>query len=111
MKKRIYQLFIFSSLFLMSVALRTNSHKLCAFIIWLNIKKLKTIKSRYKNTKKILVFNKSGGYEDLVESYYNVKNNDITFFILPRAFLKKIFNFYFQSIQKQNYFTKPINNN
>jgi len=110
MKKKIYQLFVFLSLFLMTIALRTNNNKLCAIIIWLNIKKLKKIKSNNKNTKKILVFNKSGGYEDLVESYHNVKNNNIDFFILPRAFLKKIYNFYFLNIKKKDYFTKPINN-
>ncbi len=108
MKKKIYQLFLFLSLFLITIALRTNSYKLCAIIIWLNIKKLKAIKSNNKNTKKVLVFSKSGGYEDLIESYYNSHNNKITFFLLPRAFLKKIFYFYFEKNYKHNYFTKPI---
>tara|TARA_B100001057_G_scaffold326756_1_gene327026 strand:+ start:1310 stop:2533 length:1224 start_codon:yes stop_codon:yes gene_type:complete len=90
--------------------MRIDSHKITALIIWLNIRKIKIIKHRSKNFKKILVFPKTGGYEDLVQSYDNNKKNDFAFFVLPRLFLIKIFSYYFKKIEKKNYFTRPINN-
>ena len=108
--KKIYKLFVSLSLFLITVALKINSYKLSAIIIWLNVRKLKAIKSTNKISKKIIVFNKSGGYEDLIESYKNVKKNNISFYLLPRPFLKKIFYHYFEKNYKGDYFTKPIDN-
>ena len=98
----------YTSLFLLRIALKMNSHQSCAFIIWLNTKKSKKIKSRSKNTKKILVFPKSGGYEDLVETFSKT-NRNITFYLLPRIFLKEIFNHFFKQKNKRNikdYYTK-----
>ena len=40
---------------------------------------------------KKISFPKSGGYEDLIESYYNKKNNDITLFIAKNILKKIIF--------------------
>jgi len=109
MTERINKYFIYLSLFFIDLALRTNNHKLCAFIIWFNIRKSKKIKSRFEKTKKILVFPKSGGYEDLTESFSNKKNNNIVFYLLPRTFLKKIFSYYFgrnHAIYVKDYYTK-----
>ena len=99
------------SLFLLSIALRIKNHELCALILWFNIRKLKKIKFTNKNTKKILVFSKSGGNEDLRESFQIYKKNNIIFFWIPRSFLKKIFNYYFINHHNYDYFTKPINSN
>ena len=75
MRKFIYQLRKSLSLFFVVLALKINSHNLCAFIIRLNIQKLKKIKHINRNTKKILVFSKSGGNEDLMESFQIYKKN------------------------------------
>ena len=40
----------------------------------INIRKIKLIKSKDSNKKKILVFPKSGGNEDLIETYHNQKS-------------------------------------
>lgn len=106
MKKKIYEFFVYISLFLIGIGIKLNSYKLCAFIIYLNIRKSKEVKYNHKNKKKILVFPKSGGYEDLIESYYNKKNNDITFYLLPRTFLKKIYSAYFNKNYEKDYYTK-----
>ena len=105
MKKKLYELFVYISLFLTNVSVKINSHKLCAFIIWLNVRKLKIIRSNSKNPKKILVFPKSNGTEDLIESFKNKKSN-IIFFLLPRNFLKKIFSNFFDKSYETDYFTK-----
>jgi hypothetical protein len=108
-KQKLYSLTLIISFFLIELSLRINSYKITAFIIWLNIRKIKTIKCKSKNLKKVLVFPKTGGYEDLIESYRVQNKNNITFFILPRLFLKKIFSHHFININKQDYFTKPAN--
>ena len=108
-KKKLYSLILIISFFLIELSLRINSYKIPAFIIWLNIRKIKSIKYKSKNSKKVLVFPKIGGYEDLIESYRVQNKNNIAFFILPRLFLIKIFSHYFMNINKKDYFTKPAN--
>jgi len=108
-KKKLYQLILIISFLLIELSMRINSYRISAFIIWLNIRKIRIIKYKSKNLKKVLVFPKSGGYEDLIESYCNQNNNNIAFFILPRQFLKKIFSYYFKNVDKKDYFTKPTN--
>ena len=108
MKKKIYEYFVKISLILIDLAVKINSYKLCALIIWLNIRKLKIIKSSSSNQKKILVFPKSNGTEDLIETFKNKKTNFI-FFVLPRPFIKGIYSHYFDEKYKKDYFTK-LNN-
>ena len=91
MNKLIYNFRKSVSLFLLGIALRINSHNLCAIILRLNIRKLKRIKHNKKNLKKILIFSKSGGNEDIKESFQNYKNNNIIFYWIPRSFFKKNF--------------------
>ena len=86
MYKLIYSLRKSLSLFLLNIALKINSNILCAIILRLNIRKLNTIKYNKKNTKKILIFSKSGGNEDIKESFQNYKNNNIIFYWIPRSF-------------------------
>ena len=111
MNKFIYNFRKSLSLFLLSIALRIKSHELCALILWLNIRKLKTIKFKNRNIKKILIFSKSGGNEDLRESFQNNNNNNIIFFWIPRSFLKKIFAYHFKNKIYKDYFTKITNSN
>lgn len=108
-KKKIYQIILTISFHLIKLSLMINSYKISAFIIWLNIRKIRLIKYKSKNLKKVLIFPKSGGYEDLIESYTVQNKNNIAFFILPRLFLIKIFSYFFRGINKQDYFTKPAN--
>ena len=77
------------SIYLIIFGLRLKAYNLCALILWFNIRKIKKIDVNYKskNIKKVLVFPKSAGNEDLLEAFKNKKNNDIIFFILPRRFL------------------------
>ena len=118
-KNILYRIFLSFSLFSITFAVSTNNLKLSAFIIWCNIRKLREIRSDKKNTKKILVFPKSGGYEDLVESFKNQKNHNIHFFLLPRKFLKIIYTkinrgkdtFKNPNLKSRDYFTKPKNSN
>ena len=118
-KNILYKIFLSFSLSLISFAVSTNNYRLSAFIIWCNIRKLREIKSEKNNIKKILVFPKSGGFEDLVESYKNKKNHNFHFFLLPRKFLKIIFTkinrgtdtFKNSNLESRDYFTKPKNLN
>ena len=105
MKKNLYKIFVYVSLALINLFARVNSPKICAFIISLNIRKLKIIKSNSKNPKKILVFPKSNGTEDIIESFKNKKSN-IIFFLLPRPFLQKIFLCFLNKSNCREYFTK-----
>ena len=52
MNKLIYNFRKSLSLFLLNIALNLNSNNLCAIILRLNIRKLKTIKYNKKNLKK-----------------------------------------------------------
>ena len=56
MKKNFYRIFVYVSLALIDLFTRINSPKICAFIISLNIRKLKIIKSNSENPKKNLSF-------------------------------------------------------
>ncbi len=105
MKKKLYNFFVYISLALINLFVKINSPKICAFIISLNIRKLKIIKSNSKNLKKILIFPKSNGTDDIIESFKNKKSN-IIFFLLPRPFLQKIFLCFFDISYCQDYFTK-----
>ena len=105
MKRKLYIFFVYISLALINFFVKINSPKICAFIISLNIRKLKIIKSNSKNPKKILVFPKSNGTEDIIESFTNKKSN-IIFFLLPRPFLQKIFLCFFDKSYCQDYLTK-----
>ncbi len=99
---------IFLSLFFIKISLKLKNHKLCGLLILINIRKIKKIKTESKNSKKILVFPKSGGFEDLVESFSKKKSN-ISFYLLPRTFLKEIFNHFFNQKDRDNikdYYTK-----
>ena len=91
MKKKIYKYLVLISLILTNLSVRIQSHKLCALIFWLNIRKIKIIKSNSNKSKNILVFPKTGGYEDLLESYRNKNDNNLNFYVFPRFFLNKIF--------------------
>ena len=106
---KILNLYInYASLFLIKIALKMNSYRICGFLILLNIKKIKKIKTKLENKKKILVFPKSGGFEDLVEAF-SKKNSNVTFYLLPRAFLKEVFNHFFKQNDEnriRDYFTK-----
>ncbi len=105
MKRKLYIFFVYISLALINLFVKTNSPKICAFIISLNIRKLKIIKSNTKNPKKILIFPKSNGTEDIIESFKNKKSN-IIFFLLPRPFLQRIFLCFFDKSYCRDYFTK-----
>jgi hypothetical protein len=102
-KKKIYKYFIFLSLYFLNIALRINNHILAAFILRLNITKFNKISRQNKKIKKILVFPKSGGNEDLIEAFRNDTKNNINFFLLQRFFLKEIFHFYFKNTNKSKY--------
>ena len=91
MQHLIYRFRIFLSLLIFSLSLRLNNDFLAAFVLWLNIRKFKDNNSKNKDSKKILVFPKSGGIEDLINSFAKTQNNHLIFFWLPRIFLKTIF--------------------
>jgi hypothetical protein len=112
MKKKIYKYFVSISLILINYSVKIKNHKLCAFIIWLNIRKSKEFIYKNKKIKKnVLIFPKSGGYEDLIESFNNNNKNNIVFYLLPRIFLKKIFSNYFEKSYEKDYLTKLKTNN
>ncbi len=109
MQHLIYRFRIFLSLLILSLSLRLNNDFIAAFILWLNIRKFKENNSTNKNSKKILVFPKSGGMEDLISSFDKTQNNHLIFFWLPRIFLKTIFSYYCKNMINNDYFTKPLN--
>ncbi len=94
------------SFFFLNIALKLNNYKLCAFIIFLNIRKFSKIKTKKDSKRNILVFSKSGGNEDLIESFHKDKRNNINFFWIPRSFLKKIFLHFFKNSNYKDYHTK-----
>ena len=73
MWKKIYQIKHSVSYFLLFLALKFRFYNICALILWFNIHKFKEINSntRNKKIKKILIFPKSGGNEDLIEAFKN----------------------------------------
>tara|TARA_B100000900_G_scaffold411252_1_gene430572 strand:+ start:348 stop:1655 length:1308 start_codon:yes stop_codon:yes gene_type:complete len=103
LRKIIYQLRKIISLYFIKLALKIESHKLCALVLLLNFRKYKNIKHSSRSPKKILVFNKSGGNEDLITSF-SEKNNDIIFYWIPRSLIRVIFGYFLKS--RQDYFTK-----
>ena len=107
----LYQLRVDVAWFFLLIALKLNSHKLCALILWVNIRKFKHINYKNNSTKRILIFPKSGGTEDLIEAFRKKKNNSIIFFWLPRKLIKKIYIHFFKNHRKHDYFTKIVNKN
>ena len=108
--KKIYSLKIKFWLTISLIALKFDNHKLYAFILFLNIQKLKNIKYSNKNIKNILIFPKSGGTEDLIQSFKFKKENNFKVYFLPRNYLKQVHAFFFKEKHKKDYYTK-INNN
>ena len=108
-KRKIYKYYLYISILLIGIAVRINSHKLSALIILINIRRFNSVKSNFKSKKKILVFPKSGGNEDLIETYRNKKDNQIDFYLLPRILYKKIFSYYFDKNFEKDYYTKLQN--
>ena len=108
-KRKIYKYYLYISILLIGIAVRINSHKLSALIILINIRRFNSVKSNFKSKKKILVFPKSGGNEDLIETYRNKKDNQIDFYLLPKILYKKIFFYYFDKNFEKDYYTKLQN--
>lgn len=96
------------SIYLIILGLKLKAYDFCAIVIWLNVQRIKNIhtSNKSKNLKKVLVFPKSGGNEDLFEAFKNNKNNGIIFFRLPRRFLKGIHSFCFKDTPIRDYFTQ-----
>ena len=108
MRNIIFNFRLVISINLIILGLKLNAYKFCAFIIWLNIRKFGNFNanSKKKILRKVLIFPKSGGNEDLIESFKNKRNNNIVFFWLPRKFLKGIHSYYFRDSHVIDYFTK-----
>jgi hypothetical protein len=98
------------SVYLLFFFLKMKAYNFCAIVILLNIRKIKKIKcNTNKNLKRVLVFPKSGGIEDLFTAYKGIKRNNIIFYSLPRGLLKGIHLFCFKDIVMRDYFTKTRN--
>ena len=108
MHKLIYIFRYKISSYLIIFFLKLNAHNLCALVLWLNIRKLRklSIDSKKIIPKKILILPKSGGNEDLIETFTNKKNYHLNFFWFPRKFLKVIHKYYFKDNIIKDYFTK-----
>ena len=106
MWKKIFQFAKLISLYFLILAIKVRAYNICAFILWLNIQKFKELKQKNKNIKKILIFPKSGGNEDIAEAYKDQKNSNIIFYSLSRSFLKEIYSYCFKDNPKFDYFTK-----
>ena len=91
MKNIVFKIQQTLSIYLLIFALKIQAYDLCALVMWLNIKKIKNINVNYKNTnlKKVLVFPKSGGNEDLFQAFKNKKNNNIIFFLYTKKIFKR----------------------
>ena len=108
MIKKIFKFRQSISIYLIILGLKLKAYDFCAFVVWFNIERIKNINTNFKsrNLKKVLVFPKSGGNEDLFEAFKNNKNNSIIFFRLPRRFLKGIHSFCFKNTPIKDYFTQ-----
>ena len=107
MWKKIYQIKHSVSYFLLFLALKFRFYNVVHLfygLTFINLKKLiQTLEIR--KSKKILIFPKSGGNEDLIEAFKN-QNNDNFIFFNAKSFLKKIYSFFFKDKNKYDYFTK-----
>ncbi len=92
------------SIYLIRASLRLKSDSLTCFILLINLKKMKKIKTHI-NRKKIIVLSKSGGIDDLNSAYSSIAYNDIAFYELPRNLIKEIFIYFIKDSEYRDYYT------
>tara|TARA_Y100000590_G_scaffold461100_1_gene621912 strand:+ start:288 stop:1604 length:1317 start_codon:yes stop_codon:yes gene_type:complete len=92
----LYQLYKFFFLQVSTLGCILNLPILSAFSIIFSLSKLKFIKlnNSNKNNSKIIIFYRSGGFQDLKEAYKNQSSNH-SFYILDRTHLKNIYKYFF----------------
>ncbi len=109
MKKKLNEMILYISKFLLKIFVKLNLSFLSSIVLFLNLRKIKKIYSQ-KPYKKIIILPKSGGLEDISSAYKNPdKNNDITFYILPRILIKIIFHKFLKNENFEDYSTKDTN--
>ena len=87
--------------------LKKKNYKSIARLFYLNLVKVKNIQSpSKKKIKRIIVFYKNGGAEDLEEGYKNKKNYNLEFYYLPRHLLKFIYVFFVSEKKISDYYTR-----
>lgn len=100
MIKRQLNKFIISFLkLLITLSCILNLPYMTALIIKLSLKKYEIISSKKLSKKTLIIIEKSFGMEDLEESFINDLSN-ITFLILPRSIIRKIYNHFFGQFSK-----------
>ena len=91
LKKNINELILYFSKYFLSLFVKLNSPLLSSMILLINLRKVKKIYT-YKKNKKVIILPKSNGLEDILSAYNKFeKNNDISFYVLPRVLIKTIF--------------------
>ena len=83
----------------------------CAFILFINLRKIKKIPIKNKRNK-VIVLSKSGGIEDILFAYKDQNiDNSIAFYELPRIFVKTIFYNFIGKEKYADYYTYDYNEN
>ncbi len=110
-KFKLKKIIINYSNILLNFFLKFDLKFFCALILYLNLRKFKNIPV---NTikKKIIVFSKSGGVEDIFFAYKDKNlDNSIAFYELPRIFIKTIFYQFIAQEKYADYYTYDYNEN
>ena len=73
-KRKLNQIILHFSKIFLKIFLKFNSPNLSSLILLINLRRIKGIYN-HKINKKVLVLAKSGGYEDLVETFSKTNRN------------------------------------
>ncbi len=93
------------SAFFIKIFVRFKFNFLIALILLLNLRKMKKIQTNNVK-KKVIVFSKSGGIEDINYAYLsNNSQNNVAFYELSRGLLKEIFKYFIKDGEFRDYYT------
>lgn len=97
------------STYLIKIFVKFKSDLVIAIILFLNLRKMKKIKTNNVK-KKVIVFSKSGGIEDINYAYLsNNSESNIAFYELSRGLLKEIFKYFIKDAEFRDYYTIDYN--
>ena len=103
-KKKVYYLYNKILIIFQKIACRLNLPFVCAFILYLQLFRLKQIKNNSSASSKLICFYRAGGIHDLIEAYRSKKpKKDLLF--APRSNLTLIFrHFHKNSLKNETKF-------
>ena len=111
LKRKLNEIILYFSKYLLKIFVNFNLPYLSSLILFINLRRIKSIYGQ-KINKKIIILAKSGGNEDILSAYRNSdKNNDIGYYILPRDLIKIVFFKFLKNEKYGDYSTIDFNEN